>query len=112
MGTGIEATLKATMTDPATRHCITCMSALVNINEQPCRTCMHTEPIGRARPLWMPQEMCPECGRWVKIHDESCSKLNKRAPEPEVKVQPKEPQDAPVKKAGGAIKNEGQQCLF
>jgi len=38
------------------RHCLYCKEATTDINDEPCRTCMHTEPTGRARPLFIPKD--------------------------------------------------------
>lgn len=36
------------------RHCIACEAFRNNINDEPCRTCLHTgDPPGRLRPLWI-----------------------------------------------------------
>jgi hypothetical protein len=33
-------------------NCINCKDISVNINHEPCHTCLLTDPPGRARPLW------------------------------------------------------------
>jgi len=34
------------------KNCGNCIDASVNLNNEPCRTCILTDPPGRARPLW------------------------------------------------------------
>jgi hypothetical protein len=34
------------------KNCGNCIDASVNLNSEPCRTCILTDPPGRARPLW------------------------------------------------------------
>lgn len=52
MGTGLSEDAKTSMLNPDMRHCLSCKDSEIDINALPCRTCLHTEPVGRARPLW------------------------------------------------------------
>jgi hypothetical protein len=40
------------MRNPEMHHCVTCRWFSLDINQEPCRGCLDTEPVGRARPLW------------------------------------------------------------
>lgn len=33
-------------------NCGNCIDGIINLNNEPCRTCLLTDPPGRARPLW------------------------------------------------------------
>jgi hypothetical protein len=35
-----------------TKNCGNCVDGIVNLNNEPCHTCLLTDPPGRARPLW------------------------------------------------------------
>ena len=35
-----------------TNDCVKCINGITNINDEPCHTCLLTDPPGRARPLW------------------------------------------------------------
>ena len=44
---------KGTWLDPENRHCVACVNGWTNINDEPCRTCIHSGEFPmRDRPLW------------------------------------------------------------
>jgi hypothetical protein len=43
----VDEVYMETLKDPSARHCVTCQHGWVNLNDEPCRRCMHNE----VRPL-------------------------------------------------------------
>lgn len=44
--------IKKLLRDPEQRSCGSCRHVCCNINDEPCRACIHTDPPGRSRPMW------------------------------------------------------------
>ena len=46
-----ESQMTSELMNTYNRHCITCRHE-ADLDEDPCKTCLDTDPIGRERPLW------------------------------------------------------------